>query len=174
MVFNQLTRSIVYGGVDGIITMSNIISGINGANINVNYIIILGLSTLIADAISMGTSDFLSTKANNKINNLKENPNKHGLTTFISFIIFGMIPIFTFFLLYYLTSLTKKNIFILSYISTFISLFVLGVYQSKLTGELWYKNASIVSIYGTTASIVAFYLGKIFNKMINSNKIVKL
>ena len=61
------TRSIVYGGVDGIITMFNIISGVSGSKLDYKVIIILGFATLLADAISMGFSDFLSTKANNKV-----------------------------------------------------------------------------------------------------------
>lgn len=168
MHFPKLTRSIVYGGVDGIITMFNIMSGITGADLNPRYIIVLGLATLIADAISMGTSDFLSTKANNKINNKEDNPYKHGLTTFISFVFFGMIPILTFFLLYYFTKLNKFTIYLNSYISTFIALFILGTYQSQLTNEVWYKNAISVSSYGTFAAIVSFYAGKILNKIIKS------
>ena len=64
---NIYTRSIVYGGVDGIITMFNIISGVTGAKLNPKIIIILGLATLCADAISMGFSDYLSTRANNQM-----------------------------------------------------------------------------------------------------------
>ena len=166
MEFPMLTRSIVYGGVDGIITMFNIMSGITGANLDPRYIMVLGLATLIADAISMGISDFLSTKANNKINNKDDNPYKHGLTTFISFVVFGMIPIFTFFLLYYFTKLNRMAIYFNSYISTFVALFMLGIYQSKLTNEVWYKNAISVSSYGTFAAIISFYVGKFLNKII--------
>lgn len=166
MQFPKLTRSIVYGGVDGIITMFNIMSGITGADLKPKYILVLGLATLIADAISMGTSDFLSTKANNKINKQDDNPIKHGATTFISFIFFGMIPLFTFFILYYTTKLNHKTIFINSYISTFISLFILGIYQSKLTEEVWYKKSISVSLYGTVAAICSFYLGRGLNKLL--------
>ena len=35
-------RSVVYGGVDGIITMFNIISGVAGAKLDPKIIIILG------------------------------------------------------------------------------------------------------------------------------------
>ena len=63
----EYLRSVIYGGVDGIITMFNIISGVEGGNLKYKVIFILGFSALISDAFSMGVSDFLSVDANNKV-----------------------------------------------------------------------------------------------------------
>lgn len=160
---NIYIRSIVYGGVDGIITMFNIISGVTGAKLNPKIIIILGLATLCADAISMGFSDYLSTHANNQTSNAKENPIKNGIITFISFILFGLIPLATFFIL---LNNNSSNIWIKSYISTIISLIILGTVQSKFTKEKWYKSAITVSLYGSVASIVSYYIGKTIGKIV--------
>ena len=66
----ELIKSFIYGGTDGIITIFNIISGIEGANLDKLYVIILGFGTLIADAVSMGVSSYLSsTTDNSKLNN---------------------------------------------------------------------------------------------------------
>ena len=55
-------KSIVYGGIDGVITTFCIIASGYGAEINFNIIIIIGLSNIIADGLSMGFGDFISSK----------------------------------------------------------------------------------------------------------------
>jgi VIT1/CCC1 family predicted Fe2+/Mn2+ transporter len=40
-----------------------VVAGVAGAGLNVGVILVLGFSNLIADGISMGIGDFLSSKA---------------------------------------------------------------------------------------------------------------
>ena len=54
-------KSLVYGGVDGIITTFSIISASYGTSLDYNLTIILALSNLFADAWSMGLGDFISS-----------------------------------------------------------------------------------------------------------------
>ena len=137
MINNLLFKSLIYGGIDGIITIFNVISSIEGAKLNVKYIFIIGIAVLIADGLSMGMGDYLSIKAQNKINSknkIKEIKNilpiNNGFITFISFIIFGSLPL----LLYTLVIKVKKNKFLKLYILTISSLF------------LWILNAFVLMV----------------------------
>jgi DNA damage-binding protein 1 len=56
-------KSIVYGGIDGIMTAFSIITAAAGAILGIKVILILGLANLTADGIGMGVSDFISEKA---------------------------------------------------------------------------------------------------------------
>ena len=56
-------KSAVYGGMDGIITCFAIVTGSHGASLSSSVILILGIASLIGDAISMASGDYLSTKA---------------------------------------------------------------------------------------------------------------
>lgn len=56
-------KSIVYGGLDGIITTFAVVSGVAGAELGAQVIVILGVGNLLADGFSMGTGDYLSTKS---------------------------------------------------------------------------------------------------------------
>ncbi|MAF36124.1 hypothetical protein CL622_03340 [archaeon] len=56
-------KSIIYGGLDGIITTFAIVAGVAGASLSASIIIILGFANLLADGISMGFGDYLSTKS---------------------------------------------------------------------------------------------------------------
>jgi len=54
---------IVYGALDGIVTMFAIVSGVEGARLSTSVILILGFAKLFADAVSMAFGNFLSTKS---------------------------------------------------------------------------------------------------------------
>jgi vacuolar iron transporter family protein len=61
--FGSYIGSLVYGGLDGIITTFAVVSGVAGADLGANVILILGIGNLLADRLSMGTGDYLSTKS---------------------------------------------------------------------------------------------------------------
>eukprot|EP00486_Rosalina_sp_Unknown_P008519 CAMPEP_0201580330 /NCGR_PEP_ID=MMETSP0190_2-20130828/43018_1 /ASSEMBLY_ACC=CAM_ASM_000263 /TAXON_ID=37353 /ORGANISM="Rosalina sp." /LENGTH=203 /DNA_ID=CAMNT_0048016169 /DNA_START=26 /DNA_END=633 /DNA_ORIENTATION=- len=56
-------KSIIYGGLDGIITTFAIVAGIAGADLATEVILVLGFANLIADGLSMGIGDYLSESA---------------------------------------------------------------------------------------------------------------
>lgn len=56
-------RSIIFGSLDGIVTTFATIAGVAGANYGINVVVTLGFSALLADAISMGLGDYLSSQS---------------------------------------------------------------------------------------------------------------
>jgi VIT1/CCC1 family predicted Fe2+/Mn2+ transporter len=56
-------KSIVFGGLDGVITTFSIVAAVAGASLPIETALLMGFSNLIADGISMGLGDFLSSKA---------------------------------------------------------------------------------------------------------------
>ena len=56
-------KSIVFGGLDGIITTFSTIASVAGGSLPVHVIITLGFANLIADGIAMGLGDGLSSHA---------------------------------------------------------------------------------------------------------------
>jgi len=55
-------QSMTYGGVDGVITTFAVLAAGHAANMQFNNMIIIALATLLADAISMGYGDYISTR----------------------------------------------------------------------------------------------------------------
>lgn len=53
----------VYGSLDGIITTFAIIAGVSGANFSAAVILVLGAANLLADGLSMGLGNYISTKS---------------------------------------------------------------------------------------------------------------
>jgi VIT1/CCC1 family predicted Fe2+/Mn2+ transporter len=60
---SQFVGEIIYGGLDGIITTFAVVSGVAGASLGSNIILILGLANLFADGFSMAVGSYLSTKS---------------------------------------------------------------------------------------------------------------
>ena len=151
------------GGIDGIITIFNIISSIEGTNLNYKYIFILGLAALLSDAISMGFGEYVSVKAEQKYNKSEDTiPIKNGIIMFISFVGFGLIPL----VIYYLAlKINYKNRFVNTYISVLVSLFILGIIKSNYTKEKWWKSGGSIAIYGGLASFLAFNVSKLISKL---------
>jgi len=61
-------KSLVYGGLDGIITTFAVVAGVAGAELTTGIVLILGFANLFADGISMAIGDFLSTRAETEYN----------------------------------------------------------------------------------------------------------
>jgi VIT1/CCC1 family predicted Fe2+/Mn2+ transporter len=60
---SQYIGDLVYGGLDGIITTFAVVSGVAGANLSTDIVLILGLANLFADGFSMATGAYLSSKS---------------------------------------------------------------------------------------------------------------
>mmetsp|Transcript_6635 Transcript_6635/g.15784 ORF Transcript_6635/g.15784 Transcript_6635/m.15784 type:complete len:285 (-) Transcript_6635:356-1210(-) len=60
---SEYIKSLVFGGLDGIITTFAIVCAAVGAGLGNKTVIVMGLANLVADAISMGLGDALSEKA---------------------------------------------------------------------------------------------------------------
>lgn len=54
-------QSLVFGGVDGIITSFAVVAAIAGAGYSTFYVVVIGVANLVADGISMGLGDYLSS-----------------------------------------------------------------------------------------------------------------
>jgi VIT1/CCC1 family predicted Fe2+/Mn2+ transporter len=55
--------SAVYGALDGTVTTFAVVSGVVGADLSLQIILILGFANLVADGFSMGASNYLSIKS---------------------------------------------------------------------------------------------------------------
>jgi len=213
-------KSLIYGGLDGIITTFAVVAGVAGASLSSGIVLILGFANLIADGLSMGIGDYLSTKAENeykraereremwevenfpdgekqemielytkkglshedantivniisKDKNIwvdimmveelgmiedKESPLKNAIVTFLSFVIFGFIPLITYVLANFIPGLSKYT-FIFAIILTGLTLFILGALKVKFTDKNWLKSGFEMLIVGGVAAFASYIIG---------------
>ncbi|KAK7394826.1 hypothetical protein VNO78_15366 [Psophocarpus tetragonolobus] len=65
----EYVKSIVFAGLDAIITCFSLISSINASTSSSVHVLVLGFSNLVADAISMGFGDFVSASSEQDVIN---------------------------------------------------------------------------------------------------------
>ena len=53
-------KSLIYGGLDGIITTFAIVTSVEGAQLSTSTMLVFGFANLIADGLAMGIGDYLS------------------------------------------------------------------------------------------------------------------
>lgn len=62
-VGSSYVKSIVFGGLDGIITTFSIVAAAVGASLSSQVVLMMGFANLLSDGISMGLGDYLSESA---------------------------------------------------------------------------------------------------------------
>ena len=213
-------KSMVYGGLDGIITTFAVVAGVTGASLSSGIVLILGFANLIADGISMAIGDYLSTKAEIEYNRAErererwevehypegerkemielytakgisredaktmvtilektpdawvdimmkeelgiveeeESPVRNGIVTFVSFALFGVIPILAYVMARPVTFF-RENTFVLASVLTGLTLFTLGAVKVRITGRNWILSGLETAVVGGVAAAAAFGIG---------------
>jgi VIT1/CCC1 family predicted Fe2+/Mn2+ transporter len=215
-------KSVVYGGMDGIVTTFAVVAGVNGASLSAGVVLILGFANLVADGLSMSIGDYLSTKSEQEYRRAErareawevehypegekkelvelyeakgippgdarqmvetmsqhpkawvdimmveelgiladeESPLKNALTTFVSFAIFGFVPLLTTILARFVPFLAA-NSFAVSAGMVAVFLFALGAVKTKITGRPWLSSGIETLVVGGITAAAAWGVGKL-------------
>lgn len=146
---------LVYGANDGIVTTFAVVSGGAGAEVSNRVILILGFASLLADAFSMGASNYLAMTSRveegppNRLDALR-----HGFATFLMFLVVGSIP-----LVAYLAPLPDPSRFPYAIALTLLSLFGTGAARALVSPLPWLRSGLEMLVVGATASAVAYLIG---------------
>ena len=227
---SEYVKSIVFGGLDGIITTFAVVAAAQGADGELEVaktVLILGFANLFADGFSMGFGEFLSSRAEldfakserereewefenapdlekkemvdlymergiseedsetlvailSKDKNLFVDtmmveelgiqveledqwaPFKSAVAMFVSFICFGMVPLFV-----YLPQKDSIEIFIIACSATALTLFILGAVRGKLTRQHWLKCGLYMVMNGAVAAGISYLVGFLVGKAVN-------
>lgn len=161
-IIRHYLGDIVYGANDGIITTFTVVSGVEGAKLKPLIVIILGFVNLFADGVSMGASRYLSIRAKAAaagINRGYLEPFYHGWITFLAFVVFGTVPIFSFIMPGFI-----EHRFLISIIMTGITLFVVGSLRIFVVPKGWlYAGFEMLSV-GSAAALIAYGVGFLLAK----------
>ena len=160
--YGDYISEFVYGSVDGVITTFAIISGAIGSELAPLIIVILGLSSVLADGFSMGVSSYLSAQAakehaETNIESMKKDPIWIGIVTFISFVLLGSIPVIPFMVIE--CKLAKY----ISLSLAAILFIVIGLIKSTVNKSSKIKGVTITFGLGMSAAIISWYVAYILN-----------
>lgn len=60
-------RDFIYGAIDGAVTTFAVVSGVAGAGLSAQIVIVLGVANLVGDGFSMAVGNFLGTRAHEQL-----------------------------------------------------------------------------------------------------------
>ena len=220
-------RSLIYGGLDGIITTFAVVAGVAGASLSPAVVLILGFANLIADGLSMAIGAYLSTKAESEYNRAEkrrelwevehypegekremvelyiekglakedagkvtdilsknkdawvsvmmveelgivesdDSPLKNAMVTFVSFAVFGFVPLLAYVLSRMLPALQTAT-FLISCVLTGLTLFTLGALKVRITTRNWLTSGLEMLIVGGLAAAAAYGIGLLISTIV--------
>jgi vacuolar iron transporter family protein len=89
---------------------------------------------------------------------------KSGLVTFISFVLFGFVPLLAYVLQYF--GVSMGNAFSVSIVLTFIALFLLGSIKCKITNKGFVRSGIETLLIGGVAAGAAYYIGYLISGLV--------
>lgn len=160
MSIKSYAKSLVYGGLDGIVTTFAVIAGSIGGNLGTKAIIVLGFSNLLADGFSMACGDYLSSTTEEETGTRQALAN--ASMTFLAFNLFGLIPLFSYLVANQFgdTASFPIAIFLVS-----LALVVLGQVKASITDQPKLKEISRTLLVGLLAALVAYFVGKLLGQV---------
>ncbi|ORC85671.1 uncharacterized protein TM35_000331280 [Trypanosoma theileri] len=223
-------KSVVFGGLDGIMTTFAIIAAAVGSNSNYVTVLIFGFSNVIADAFSMGFGEYVSGEAERE-NALSERrreewevenafdmevdemvqiyeakglshedattivniisrdpkrfvdfmmteelglivdltdvhgPKKQGAVMFVSFFLFGSVPLFAY---VFGHGRGLDGVFVASCLLAAVALVVLGSLKGYFTGVSMWRSAALMVFNGIVSGLVSFSVGWAIESMMRA------
>ena len=166
----KLVKAAVFGANDGIVTTFAVVAGAAGADLSTKVILILGISNLVADGVSMGMGDFLGERSEQKLlqqEKLRFKKNRlwvSGLVTFVFFLIAGSLPLVPYVAQAIFGLEIPLSKLELSVIATAISLFIIGSARSLVIKGSWLRNGLEMLVVGAVSSGAAYLIGVVIER----------
>ena len=167
--WSENIREVIFGVEDGAIGNLGVVIGLAQAMAPNNLIILAGLATMFAQAISMSAGNYLSVKSEKEYFSVKKksrsygkgymehkNPIRSSFVMALSVIIGAAIPL-TAFLFW-----ESKSGILPAVVVTLIGLFVLGALKSNFTQRSWFRSGLEIMFVGFIAAVAGYIIGNFF------------
>ena len=132
-------------------------------------VLIIGVANLAADGLSMGIGNYLAIRAREharEADDLPEEesqPARHGLATFLAFIVAGAIP-----LVPYAANVRAPLRGWSSTALTLVALFALGAARGLVTNRRWWRPGLEVLALGSLAGAAAYAAGAAIARVVGT------
>ncbi|KOO26633.1 solute carrier family 35 member c2 [Chrysochromulina tobinii] len=164
---------LVYNACIGALVFGLLFSAEGSQHSSSSLTLVIGLSTVLADALSMAAGEYLSAKAEDDISGASADeppPLEKAIAMFVAFTSFGCMPLMAYIVSALIAhhsgiAADPRASFLLSTGISGLSLFALGAIKSRFgdTGD-WLKSGLEVTGVGGCAATVAFFTAKLIDQ----------
>lgn len=88
-----------------------------------------------------------------------DSPAKDGLATFISFLVFGSVPIWVYGICFAAGYKSSNGMFGIACAAVVVTLFMLGAFQGRLTRQNPWRTGVLLMLNGSAAAAAAYLVG---------------
>lgn len=151
----------VYGGVDGLVTTFAIVTAAIGIGATSGVILVLGVANVLADAWSMGSSDYLSSHSEAELTGeeeLDKPPIYTAMATFFSFVVVGFVPLVPFIFALFFPGFELYAAWT-SICATMLTFGLVGYVSGSISGASKTQAVVRTVAVGAVAAIIAFGVG---------------
>jgi VIT1/CCC1 family predicted Fe2+/Mn2+ transporter len=133
---------------------------VTGGALTARAMLIVGAANLIADGLSMGVGNYLSIRSTESARAAQDLPEqearplRHGLATFLAFVVIGAVPLGP----YVLPDLAIDR-FTLSVLLTLSALFGVGASRAVVTLDRWWSAGLEMLLLGVVVAGAAYGSG---------------
>ena len=136
------------GGVDGVITSFAVAAGASLTASPRETAAIVGFSSLVADGLSMGVSEYLSSASEAAMTSRVGQPILLGLTCFLAFVSCGTVPLFLF--------VVARARLVAAAGGSLVLLLLLGAGRARVGGGRLLADAGLTAALGALAGAAAY------------------
>jgi VIT1/CCC1 family predicted Fe2+/Mn2+ transporter len=168
-IAQHYTRDVVYGANDGVITTFAVVAGVTGGTLAPVTVLVLGVANLLADGLSMGVGNYLGIRSDERVREAQQLPEqealpvRHGLATFLAFVVAGAVP-----LLPYMFFSAATNLFAASTGLSLAVLFVIGAARARVGTGSWWANGIEMLVLGIIVGAAAYYAGAFVSGLVQN------
>lgn len=155
-VDKEYLRSFVFGCQDALVSTTGVVVGVSTAISDKKIIVLTAVITIVVEAFSMASGQYLSEKTIHDIPNSRHKDNLifGSVIMFSAYIIGGLVPILP--VLLFSVSVAS----VLSILSSFLGLFVLGYIKAKLFFGNPTRSSIEMLLIGGLAVLMGVLVGK--------------
>lgn len=155
----EYLQSAIFGINDALVSTTGVIVGISAGTGNKSIIILAGIVTIMVEALSMGSGQYLSLKSAQQYE--KTNKQKEaiisGVVMYFGYIIGGLVPLIPILLL------PVDQSRIAAIIGALTGLFILGYVKGKIVKVSPLRSAIEIFVIGGIATIIGLIVGNLLS-----------
>lgn len=154
----EYLQSAMFGFNDALVSTTGVIVGISTGTGNKQVVILAGVVTILVEALSMGSGQYLSSKSAHQLDKSESfrAPVIGGLVMFGAYFLAGLVPLLSIIL----APMSYSRYVAIA--AALTCLLVLGYVKGKIVGVSPIKSALEVFVIGGIATVVGIVVGNIF------------
>lgn len=155
----EYLQSAMFGFNDALVSTTGVIVGISTGTGNKEVVILAGVVTILVEALSMGSGQYLSSKSAHQLNrdNSLKAPIVSGLIMFLAYFLAGLVPLLS---IVIFPMSYSRNVAI---VSALLCLLILGYAKGKIVKVSPLRSALEVLIIGGVTTGIGVLAGIIFS-----------